>query len=310
MSDIHAQGRIDQLKAFVGGHLPQGFTGKPWFVGNSSVRPFGGVAGSDTTGAGTSPQNPFATIDYAIGKTTASRGDVIFVLPGHSETVTSAITMDMIGVGVVGIPMGNKLPKVIVNGAVDLITMTAASSWIANLDFAIVTTDAATAFVNVGAANCAIRNITGVGSSGTENVVDCITIASGANDLLIDGVRFFNTTVAVNSFLSIEAAVARLVCKNFFAFGDVATAGVIDAATATQIWIDNMKIGVVGTSKPAATLDSNPSGFVSNSYFSGTVTTLATNAALGTGLRLFNVLVLEETGGAAQGAPIPAVDAD
>lgn len=310
MSDVHAAHRIDFLRAMVGQHLPQGMTGKPFFVGNSSVRPFGGVAGSDSVNAGNSPLQPFATIDYAIGQCTASRGDVIFVMPGHAETVTAAITLDVAGVQIVGIPIGNKLPKVTINGATDLCTMTAANCGLANLDFAIITTDAATAFVNVAGANCAIRNITGVGSSGTENIVDCITIASGANDLLIDGVRFFNTTVAVNSFLSIEAAVARLVVNNFFAFGAVATAGIIDAATATQIWLNNLQIGTVGTTIPAAILDSNPTGMATNCRFAGTSTTLANNANMGTGLRLFNVLVLEETDGSKQGAQIPAVDVD
>src|SRR5690606_32604769 len=119
-----------------------------------------------------------------------------------------------------------------------------------------------------------------------------------------------NTTVAVNSFVSIEAAVARFRFFNSFMFGDVATAGIIDAATATQMHWSGVTVGVVGTSKPAATLDSNPTGLIERCNFSGTVTTLASNAALGTGIRLFDVKVLEETGGAAQGALIPAVDSD
>ena len=33
---------------------------------------------------------PFATIDYAIGQCTANNGDLIMVMPGHTETVTAA----------------------------------------------------------------------------------------------------------------------------------------------------------------------------------------------------------------------------
>jgi len=69
-------------------------------------------------------------------------------------------------------------------------------------------------------------------------------------------------------------------------------------------------VRTVGTTKPAITLDSNPTGLARNCDFSGTSTTLADNAAMGTGMRLFNIRVLEETDGSAQGALIPAVDAN
>jgi hypothetical protein len=218
--------------------------------------------------------------------------------------------MDVIGTGIVGIPLGNKLPKITVNGAVDALSMTAASSSICNLDFAISTTDAATAFVNIAAANCVVKNITGIGSVTSYNVVDLITITSAGSDTLIDGVQFWNSIVAVNSFLSLEGAASRITVKNFNAFGDCATAGIIDAAKVDYLWLENVKVATVGSTIPAAILDSNPEGIAINCYFAGTSTTLANNAALGNLMRLFNVWVTEQTDGSAQGAQIPAVDAD
>ena len=79
--------------------------GKIFWVNGSSVLAEGGIAGADTTGSGTY-KRPFATIDYAIGKCTASRGDIIMVMPGHSETITTdgGIALDVAGVpaGAVG----------------------------------------------------------------------------------------------------------------------------------------------------------------------------------------------------------------
>ena len=46
---------------------------------------------------------PFATVDYAIGKCTASNGDVVIVMPGHAETLTAAVTVDVAGVQVIGL---------------------------------------------------------------------------------------------------------------------------------------------------------------------------------------------------------------
>jgi hypothetical protein len=252
----------------------------------------------------------FETITLALAQTVANRGDLILVAPNHSETVTAPITVNKAGVSIIGLGSGTLRPRVIVNGAVDGMTITAANVTVDNIYFPAPETDNATAMINVAAANVTIKNIKGIGSQTAKNFVDCITLASGADDVVIDGVELFNTTVAVNSFLSIEAAVARPTVQNFYAFGDVVASGIIDAATATQIHFKNITIGVVGTSKAAATLDSNPTGLVENCKWSGTVTTLATNAALGNAVRIFENRVLEETGGAAQGAVIPAVDAE
>jgi hypothetical protein len=52
--------------------------GDVWFV-DSGV-------GVDAAGYGQNPDAPFATLDYAIGQTTANNGDVIYVMPGHAET--------------------------------------------------------------------------------------------------------------------------------------------------------------------------------------------------------------------------------
>lgn len=265
--------------------------------------------GSDGN-VGTDPNLPLATIGQAQTSATASNGDMVIIKPGYAETRTAVLTLSKAGVSYVGLGAGSLKPTITVNAAVDGISITAANVMINNFHFAAPATDEATAMVNVAAANAKIFNLSGIGSTTSKNFVDCITIASGANDLTIDGLEIYNTVVAVNSFISIEAAVARAKLKNVFCFGDVVAGGLIDAATATQLYMENVNIGVVGTTKPAATLDSNPTGFAKNCNFAGTSTTLADNAALGTGLRLFDVKVLEETDGSKQGALIPAVDAD
>lgn len=240
----------------------------------------------------------------------ASRGDVILALPGYTETLTAAFSLNKAGVSLIGIGQGSLRPTITVNGAVDGISLDAASVRVQGINFAAPETDEATSMLNVTAAGCVIKDIRGIGSKTSKNFVDCITLASGADDCVIDGVEIYNSVVAVNSFLSIEAAVARLRVFNFFAFGNVVAGGIIDAATATQIHFKNVSVATVGTTKPAATLDSNPTGLIEDSRFAGTSTTLADNAALGTGVRLFNVLVLEETDGSKQGVAIPAVDVD
>ena len=91
--------------------------GQIFYVNNSAVLPVGAKAGSDSN-AGTRLQ-PFSTIDYAIGKCTANRGDIIFVMPGHSETITaaSAIDLDVAGVRLIGLGHGAKMAEIEYNHA-------------------------------------------------------------------------------------------------------------------------------------------------------------------------------------------------
>lgn len=284
--------------------------GKAFFVNNSTVLFPGAVVGADVAGVGESELQPFSTIAFALTQCLASRGDAIFVQGPHAETTTAVMTLSKAGVQIIGLPIGNRKPRVTLNGAVDMFSITAADCRISNLFCTIVTTDAATAIVNFAAARAKVDNLQIIPSATSVNVVDVFTFAAGGDDALLEDIDIRNTTVPVNSFFSFEAAVARPTLRRVRAFGDTATAGFIDGAAATQILLEDVTIGTVGTTQPAATLDSNPTGLVIRCNFAGTSTTLANNGALGTGVRLFDVKLLEETNGSAQGALIPAVDAD
>lgn len=74
-------------------------TGNVFFVDS------GNTDGSDNPASGQDMDTPFLTIDYAIGQTTANNGDVIYVLPGHTENITSAtsLVIDVAGVTVKGL---------------------------------------------------------------------------------------------------------------------------------------------------------------------------------------------------------------
>ena len=48
------------------------------------------TGGSDTAGQGQHPDAPFATVDFAVGQCTADQGDVIYTMPGYTETITNS----------------------------------------------------------------------------------------------------------------------------------------------------------------------------------------------------------------------------
>ena len=144
--------------------------GEVFWVNNSSVPAKGAITGSD--GNKGTRQQPFGTLDYAIGKCTAGRGDIIVLMPGHTETVTSATTiaLDVAGVAVLGLGTGTLRPT---------ITYTTAN----------------TATINVTADNVAIKNIRFVANF--LGVASAITTGAAANFTLED-CEFTDTSAILN----------------------------------------------------------------------------------------------------------------
>ena len=266
------------------------------------------VTGSNSD-TGTSPVTAVATIDYAIGLCTANNGDVILVLQGHAETVTAAITCDVAGVTIIGLGEGNQRPVITGSGTIDAITVTAAGVVLENLRFAAPAVDAQTAHVNVAAAGCVLRDLKMIGSAGSENVVDMITIATGGDDCLIEGVRMYNVTVDCVSGIDIEAAIARAEIRNCLIEGAFSTGALIDSATGTLAYIHHnvFKNTKAATSSVTFTTG-NTTGVFEHNFVSGRHTTIATNLVEGTGMDFNQNYVVEEA--ALSGLLEPAADAD
>lgn len=81
--------------------------GDIWFVGSTVV------GAADAEGWGYSPDAPFLTLVYALTRCTASQGDVIYLLPGHVETVvTAGLAINVAGIAIRGIGEGLLQPIV------------------------------------------------------------------------------------------------------------------------------------------------------------------------------------------------------
>ena len=255
-------------------------------------------------------KNVYTTITTAIASSVTSRGDIIYVDSSYTETVTAVITVDKIGVSIIGLGSGNLRPTITGNGTIDAMSLTAASVTVENIRFAGPLTTAQTADINVAGAGCTIRNTYHIGSVGSEYKVDMITVASGANDLLVEGVRAYNTAVITNtSWLSLEAAVARFECRDCFVAGEFATAVLMDEATATLAYIHHNIFKNVTAAVSCVTFTTgNSTGVFGYNFVSGRHTTIATNLVEGTGMDFVNNYVVEEP--VKSGLLEPAVDAD
>lgn len=84
--------------------------GQVFWVGNAATMLTNQSAGSN--GNNGTFNAPFSTLDYAIGQCTGGRGDIIFIKPGHAETISSAtaLALDVAGVAIVGLGLGTNRP--------------------------------------------------------------------------------------------------------------------------------------------------------------------------------------------------------
>lgn len=277
-------------------------------IGVGTVLYVSSVTGSNNN-TGQRPSEAKATIAGAISAATAAKNDVIYVLPGHSETVTAAITVGKSQLSIIGLGRGSQRPSVTGNGTIDAMDVTAAGVLIENIQFPAPGTDDQTSDINVGAAGCTIRNTYHIGSTTSKNKTDIITVASGGDDLLVEGVHAYNTVVDCVSWLSLEAAVARPVIRDCVIQGTFSTAALMDEATATLVTVQRCILKNIKAATAVVTFTTgNSTGVVSFCHLSGRHTTIASNVVPGTGMDFFENRVTEEA--ALNGAIIPAADTD
>ena len=166
--------------------------GNVWFVNST-----GGV---DSAGAGTSPDNPFATLNYAISQCTANNGDRIYLMPGHAETISAAAAApgtagagfqaNIAGIDIFGLGSGRLRPTFTYTTATTAAaTVSAAQVHFKNCVF-ICNFDAVVAMITISAADCWFENCEFVTNNATMGVVQCLVTAATADRFKVTGCRF------------------------------------------------------------------------------------------------------------------------
>lgn len=291
-------------------------------VNNSAINQLGGASlfttgnviyvdsstGSDGN-LGTDPRLPLATIGQAQTTARASKGDIVVVMPGYTETRTAVLTLSKAGVSYMGLGSGSLRPQITGNAAVDAMSITAANVTIDGFFFPAPETDDQTADINVAGAWATIRNCYFVGSQTSKNKTDIITVASGGNNLLVEANHAVNTVVDCVSWLSLEAAVDGAKIIGNVVQGQFSTAALMDEATAT---LATIRGNILKNTKAATAVvtftTGNSTGVMSFNHISGRHTTIASNVVAGTGMDFFENRVVEEA--ALNGAIMPAADAE
>lgn len=176
--------------------------GQVFWLNNSSVLTPGGVGGSD--GNPGTYLKPFATLDYAIGKCKASRGDIIMVMPGHAENVATAgaITCDVAGVAIVGLGAGTLRPKFSLTAAAATFVISADNCSFYNIEWQANFADVAIGLDVSGVDGLSFENCYFTEAGANLNFVDTIDLATGADDISFKGCKFIGNDAANDAFIS------------------------------------------------------------------------------------------------------------
>lgn len=128
-------------------------TGNVFFVDS-------GNTASSNANAAAEPSQPAATIDGAVGKCTANNGDVIFVMPGHTENISSAtsLVVDVAGVLIIGLGEGRNRPTLTFTATAGSIEMDAANCRLSNIVL-VTSITAVVVGINVDASDVTLDNL-------------------------------------------------------------------------------------------------------------------------------------------------------
>jgi len=263
-------------------------------------------------------ERPFQTIDYAVSRCAANKGDIIIAMPGHTETITgaAAIDLDVAGITLLGMGAGTNMAQVVFNHA--------------------------DATVAVGADNVTIRgmrftsSITAVGVGvNVEADVDYTTIEDCVFDVDATGTDEFNHSIRLVdgnigaliqrnvSHQGLGGAVAAIhmdadtsftrILDNYIT-GDYSTAVIAgDTTLSTNILIQGNKLiqgigGNIGT-EPGIELLTGTTGVIADNYIVCNLATLAASVVADTCF-LFQNYYNEDVSGAATGGIIGAASAN
>jgi len=210
-------------------------TGNIWFVDSNAA----------ASGTGISPEGAVQTIDAAINLCTANNGDIIIVMEGHTDTITTAngIALDVLGVTILGLGRGRSRPVITFTSAAGAsFDISAASNHIENLVF-VCGIDDQTAMLNITAADVTVRNCEFQLADATYDAEIGIKVSDAGDRFLIEDCRFHGTgnTTVVAGAISFGAADNGTIRRNSIAGYFGTTGCILNAAAAVNVAIaDNI----------------------------------------------------------------------
>ncbi len=224
---------------------------------------------------GLSKQTPLATMAQALAKCTSAKGDIVFVLPGHAENVSTAayLTWNKTGVRIIGLGTGANRPTFTWTTAdTSQIIISGANTYLTNCIFAMAGFDAVVAAFSVTGADVTFDGctflLTDVTLTGTKQVILGILTAATALRFTVKNCQFLGARTATGGASNFTTACIKhevgtdFVFDNNFFSGKV-TQHILNATAILGGRITNNQM-IVATGTLAISLNSGTLALVTN----------------------------------------------
>jgi len=190
------------------------------------------TTGTDGAGRGRNPNDPVATLDYAVGLCTLGLGDVIYLMPGHNENIGNAqITVDIEGISIIGLGHGSLTPR---------------------FDF-----ENANSSIDISANGCTLKNIRLL--PGVTDVLIAIDVMAAVTDTTLEDIEALpgEDGGGVDDFaltIDIKAGCSRTVVRRFKLLSEGTAAGYVAGVSLTgasdDVLIEDSYINMIGGTAP------------------------------------------------------------
>lgn len=261
--------------------LPSGGVGKTFIVGASTIpnrQMYSELFKDDNDGT----PRFFSTINAAVDRCTAGAGDTIYVLPGHTETISNATTLllDVAGVTIQGLGAGNSRATITLDTATSAaIPVSAANVTVKNLIFTANFADIVAVFTPTAAANFRVEGCyfkATASSMNFLNVIDTSTTDNAADGLTVIGNKWIEPDTATLSLVKQDNTLSDVtIAENFVQLGvnnnKAALLTIADGKIVTNLQMVNNRVFRLNTDTATGAIllhtnGSTNSGVVANNF--------------------------------------------
>lgn len=274
-------------------------TGQRFFVHSGT--------GNSGSGAGRSPDSPCATLAQALALCTASKNDIIYVMPGHAESIAAATSIAVAGVQIIGLGRGENRPIfTFITSTAAQFDIDAADVTIQNLVFK-AGVDSQLIMIDVNAAGFTIEGCDFLEGSSIQWLTG---IDIGADRCTVKGNYFKSVAVGANNAMVISAAVDRVRIEDNEVFGDFADACIHNptATVATRLSISRNNLTNLQSGDHAIELVSACTGTIQYNIANSSLAAAATRTAIDPGSCYCNENYGSDAVGDVNGVLNPAAD--
>lgn len=245
------------------------------------------VTGTDSAGGGKNPDAPLASISYALTLCTASKGDRIYAMPGHVETIAAAgsLACSVAGVSIIG--LGNRFNRPVISfaGTDSVIAISGASTVLKNvvLNAAI---DEVVKAISVTAAGVVLESVDVQEVASKQFIQFCLTSALATDLQILNCVHHQSTASASNAlWIQLVGADRFKIVNNriFITTTNSASSSVIESDTTAPVnglLKDNVIVQLGGTATIPINMVASTSGFAINNTVASQKTAIAGSIAL------------------------------